>query len=150
MIRSGGRQVINAGLHRRGYRTSSNSSTDICAVSGSRIDNSRPRLVRLRCIAAMALVMTAAFASSAAASGPQPPTVDIAAGAYHTCAILDNGDVSCWGFGGSGRLGYGNSDTSVMTKPPAAPERSTWEQAAPPPRSLPASNTPARSSTTAR
>ena len=28
----------------------------------------------------------------------------------HTCAILDTGDVRCWGLGGNGRLGYGNQD----------------------------------------
>jgi alpha-tubulin suppressor-like RCC1 family protein len=33
----------------------------------------------------------------------------ITAGGAHTCAILDNGSVRCWGDGGSGRLGYGNT-----------------------------------------
>ncbi|MDQ6777621.1 MAG: hypothetical protein M3071_15725, partial [Actinomycetota bacterium] len=33
----------------------------------------------------------------------------VAAGDYHTCAILDDGTVRCWGFGGDGRLGYGNT-----------------------------------------
>ena len=63
-------------------------------------------------LALLALPLAVAFAApaQAAAADPQPPTADIAAGAYHTCAILDNGDVSCWGFGGSGRLGYGNND----------------------------------------
>ncbi len=32
----------------------------------------------------------------------------ICAGGYHSCALLDNGEVRCWGEGGSGRLGYGN------------------------------------------
>ncbi|HWI06438.1 MAG TPA: hypothetical protein VNT54_02850, partial [Solirubrobacteraceae bacterium] len=32
----------------------------------------------------------------------------VAAGGSHTCAILDDGTVRCWGFGGNGRLGYGN------------------------------------------
>jgi len=35
--------------------------------------------------------------------------VDIAAGDSHTCAILDDGTVSCWGEGGSGRLGTGST-----------------------------------------
>ena len=28
----------------------------------------------------------------------------------HTCAILDNGTVRCWGLGDDGQLGYGNTD----------------------------------------
>ena len=35
----------------------------------------------------------------------------IAAGAFHTCALVDDGSVRCWGFGGDGRLGYGNAAT---------------------------------------
>ena len=34
----------------------------------------------------------------------------IAAGGYHTCAILDNGSVRCWGYGFDGALGYGNQN----------------------------------------
>jgi Regulator of chromosome condensation (RCC1) repeat len=37
--------------------------------------------------------------------------VSISAGAFHTCAILDNGRVRCWGLGDNGRLGYGNTDS---------------------------------------
>jgi alpha-tubulin suppressor-like RCC1 family protein len=36
--------------------------------------------------------------------------VAISAGTFHTCAILDNGRVRCWGAGLSGRLGYGNTN----------------------------------------
>jgi uncharacterized repeat protein (TIGR01451 family) len=36
----------------------------------------------------------------------------VAVGFSHTCALLDNGTLRCWGFGGTGRLGYG-SETSV-------------------------------------
>lgn len=32
---------------------------------------------------------------------------DIAAGGNHTCAILDNGDVRCWGYNNWGQLGHG-------------------------------------------
>ena len=35
--------------------------------------------------------------------------VAIAAGWYHTCAVLDEGGVRCWGRGNDGRLGYGNT-----------------------------------------
>ncbi|MFO7563519.1 MAG: DUF4215 domain-containing protein [Enhygromyxa sp.] len=37
------------------------------------------------------------------------PVVSIGAGWYHTCAILTNGEVKCWGRGNDGRLGYGNT-----------------------------------------
>jgi alpha-tubulin suppressor-like RCC1 family protein len=33
----------------------------------------------------------------------------IAAGFYHACAILDTGQVRCWGYSGEGQLGYGNT-----------------------------------------
>jgi alpha-tubulin suppressor-like RCC1 family protein len=34
--------------------------------------------------------------------------VAISAGDMHTCAILDDGSVRCWGYGFNGQLGYGN------------------------------------------
>lgn len=33
----------------------------------------------------------------------------IAAGLNHTCALLDTGNVRCWGFNGYGQLGYGHT-----------------------------------------
>ena len=39
----------------------------------------------------------------------------ITAGASHTCALLANGGVKCWGQGGSGQLG--NADTSAQLAP---------------------------------
>ena len=39
----------------------------------------------------------------------------IAAGTYHTCALLDNGGIKCWGSGENGRLG--NNDTSAQLTP---------------------------------
>tara|TARA_B100000609_G_scaffold40847_1_gene31197 strand:+ start:3017 stop:4123 length:1107 start_codon:yes stop_codon:yes gene_type:complete len=42
----------------------------------------------------------------------------IAAGESHTCVILDNGQVKCWGKNASGELGYG--DTTNRNKPASA------------------------------
>ena len=44
----------------------------------------------------------------------------LSAGAYHTCALLDNGTVRCWGFGANGRLGYGDTDTIGDNETPAS------------------------------
>ena len=41
--------------------------------------------------------------------------VALSSGDHHTCAILDNGSVSCWGWGIHGRLG--NGGTSDKTTP---------------------------------
>lgn len=41
----------------------------------------------------------------------------LAAGDHHTCAILDDDTVKCWGYNNGGQLGYG--DTSNRSTPPA-------------------------------
>ncbi|CAA9512474.1 MAG: hypothetical protein AVDCRST_MAG53-2656, partial [uncultured Solirubrobacteraceae bacterium] len=38
------------------------------------------------------------------------PAIALSAGGFHTCALLDDGTVRCWGFGLDGRLGYNNND----------------------------------------
>jgi alpha-tubulin suppressor-like RCC1 family protein len=43
--------------------------------------------------------------------GPGRTAKAISAGSAHTCAVLDDGSVRCWGFGANGRLGYGNERT---------------------------------------
>lgn len=47
----------------------------------------------------------------------------IDAGGSHTCAVLDDGNVRCWGFGAFGQLGYGNQDAvgNVLTPGDVAP-----------------------------
>ncbi len=52
--------------------------------------------------------------------GPGRTAVAIAAGDSHTCAILDNGKVRCWGNGASGRLGYGNVTPIGDTETPGS------------------------------
>lgn len=49
--------------------------------------------------------------SSAGAVVVGAVTLGIAAGDRHTCALIEGGDVRCWGLGDNGRLGYGNTDT---------------------------------------
>lgn len=38
--------------------------------------------------------------------------VQISAGAYHTCALLNTSEIFCWGFGSSGQLGLGANTTT--------------------------------------
>lgn len=47
--------------------------------------------------------------------------VSVAAGGPHTCAVLDNGDVRCWGRAAEGQLGYGNT-TPVGSGPSYLPK----------------------------
>ncbi|HEU4406123.1 MAG TPA: hypothetical protein VFS43_12730 [Polyangiaceae bacterium] len=44
----------------------------------------------------------------------------IAAGSLHTCALLEDGSARCWGFNGSGELGYGNVDPIGDDETPAS------------------------------
>jgi alpha-tubulin suppressor-like RCC1 family protein len=48
--------------------------------------------------------------------------VAISAGEIHTCALLDDGSVRCWGYGRSGRLGYGNNDNVGDDEAPGSVE----------------------------
>ena len=46
---------------------------------------------------------------AAGGAGPLTGATALAAGAAHTCAILQGGAVACWGAGGSGQRGDGNA-----------------------------------------
>jgi hypothetical protein len=41
--------------------------------------------------------------------------MQISAGGYHTCAILDDGTVKCWGYNYFGQLGIGSNNTNTNT-----------------------------------
>lgn len=43
--------------------------------------------------------------------GNQAMPVKVSVGRYHTCAIFNNGKLKCWGYGGNGTLGYGDTKT---------------------------------------
>ena len=54
--------------------------------------------------------------TTATAGGPVSlggPVADIAVSGGHGCALLESGDLRCWGDAGLGRLGYGNSSNDV-------------------------------------
>ena len=50
--------------------------------------------------------------------GPGRTVKAISAGGVHTCGLLDDGSVRCWGFGGDGRLGYGNTNSIGASQAP--------------------------------
>ncbi|MEC8142119.1 MAG: hypothetical protein VX071_01360, partial [Candidatus Thermoplasmatota archaeon] len=45
----------------------------------------------------------------------------VASGIEFTCAILDNGDMKCWGWNGYGTLGYGSDINPGLNAPPSTP-----------------------------
>jgi len=61
--------------------------------------------------AGMAVAAPAGMAVAEPASA-SAAALRIATGKYHSCAILTGGSVRCWGYGGDGALGYG--DTSIV------------------------------------
>ncbi|CAM9579206.1 unnamed protein product [Ectocarpus sp. 6 AP-2014] len=43
--------------------------------------------------------------------GTKQRAIAVAAGFFHTCALLYTGDIKCWGFGSSGQLGQGSNSS---------------------------------------
>lgn len=44
----------------------------------------------------------------------------LAAGGRHTCALLESGNLRCWGYGGDGDLGYGSTENIGDDETPAS------------------------------
>lgn len=72
----------------------------------------------------VACIMVSALAPGAAAEQASqpgwPPAAGLDAGTNHTCALLTDGGVRCWGFSGDGELGYGNRNTIGDDETPAS------------------------------
>ena len=39
----------------------------------------------------------------------------VAANSYHTCALLTDGTIKCWGYNANGQIGVGSSENSIST-----------------------------------
>jgi len=52
-----------------------------------------------------------------ASLGEGRTAVKISAGYHHVCAILDDGNVSCWGYNYDGQIGYGSDTVSSVFRP---------------------------------
>jgi alpha-tubulin suppressor-like RCC1 family protein len=54
-------------------------------------------------------------------AGPPPHVVEIAAGGYHTCALMSDGTVRCWGHNGYNQLGLGPGGGAERDEPSIVP-----------------------------
>lgn len=53
------------------------------------------------------------FLTPVAVSGLASSTLNVAAGEYHSCALINTGGVKCWGWNGQGQLGDGTTYFSI-------------------------------------
>ena len=71
---------------------------------------------------------TNAPSSTAIDLGTGRTAVAVAGGTHHTCAILDNGDLKCWGYDYHGQLGDGGSTPGTdQASPVAVSGSNTWD-----------------------
>ena len=68
---------------------------------------------------------TNAPSSTAIDLGTGRTAVAVSAGQSHTCAILDNGDLKCWGYNNNGQLGDGSNTN--QGSPVAVSGSNTWD-----------------------
>jgi alpha-tubulin suppressor-like RCC1 family protein len=76
----------------------------------------------MRRVVAFVLFVTGVVVGSGAGMAPAQatgdiaifPTTQIAAGGQHTCALISDGRVTCWGAGSDGQLGTGNNNDSLI------------------------------------
>ena len=71
-------------------------------------------------LAALAVLAVAFPGAARAGQSSPPPPAQVGAGLYHTCAVLGDGNVRCWGFSGDGQVGYGNTNVIGDNETPAA------------------------------
>jgi hypothetical protein len=72
-------------------------------------------------VAALALIVPSRADSESASSVPRPVQAGyLDAGIQHTCAVLADRTLRCWGRGLAGRLGYG-SEANVISAGAAPP-----------------------------
>ena len=115
------------------------------------------RAARPLVLAVAAVLVPAGAPAGQSSQATATPFAQVAAGLYHSCALVDAGTlpapasrpVRCWGFSGDGQVGYGNTTSSATTRHPRPRGRSTSARGAPRRRSRPATTTTARCSTTA-
>ena len=90
--------------------------------SASRRRSARVALAVLAVASASVLGLLSASASGELASSTSLRVASgfLDAGSFHACALLDNGQVRCWGLGTLGQLGYGNTDTIGDDEPPGS------------------------------
>jgi hypothetical protein len=90
------------------------SSAEVLARRLERLERARRRDGRLLVLAVVAgaglLLSASGHAPSAnAPDGSQSRAISIVAGGNHTCALLSNGSVYCWGSNEYGQLGTGTT-----------------------------------------
>ncbi len=103
----------------------SNWSYHVCALySGLIYSNHKLKCWGYNASGQLGLGVSGSVGDSATELGYGLPFVDVGTGRYvkkvatgwhHTCAILDNDQVKCWGQGTYGQLGYGNTSSLGAT-----------------------------------